>query len=78
MLDILKKAWSLLRVRTGNEPVWASDEVAFESHFNIPYEEFCVRVSCLDQGNAELYHRTMEVNPEAAVIWAYFVAEQMR
>ena len=50
-------------------PDWLSDEVAFHRHFGVPYETFAETVSCLTESQLRLLHQTLEVNPEAAVLW---------
>jgi hypothetical protein len=71
-LDSLKKAWRFFGGGGVNEP-WATDEAAFEEHFGTSYEDFEERVASLDQAHTQLYEKTLEVNPEAAVVWVYFL-----
>lgn len=67
LLDALRRAWGLLQ----SKPVepWAADEGAFYEHFGYLYPDFAELVSALDQANNQLYEKTLEVNPEAAVAW---------
>lgn len=71
LLDAIRGAWRLL-TGDGNvehtEP-WASDERSFEDHFGVPYIEFADAVSGLSRGDFELYEKTLQVNPEASVLW---------
>ena len=73
ILDALKAAWSLIKGGGVDEP-WAGDEQAFEEHFGRTYEEFEQLLSELDQGNSQLYEKTLEINPEAAVVWVFFIS----
>lgn len=71
-LDGLRRAWSFF----GGGPVdeaWATDEIAFEEHFGQSYDEFEARVASLDQAHTALYEKTLEVNPEAAITWVFFI-----
>lgn len=72
ILDALKAAWSIFGGRTVAE-AWATSEAAFEEHFEAPYEEFEARVSQLDQAHSALYEQTLEINPEAAICWVFFI-----
>ena len=71
-LDSLRKAWRFFGGDHVDE-AWATDEVAFEEHFGASYEAFEEKVASLDQAHATLYERTLEVNPEAAITWVFFV-----
>lgn len=71
-LSGLRNAWKFFGGGTVDE-AWATDEVAFEEHFGASYESFEERVAALDQGNAQLYEQTLEVNPEAAITWVFFI-----
>jgi hypothetical protein len=70
-LDSLRAAWKFFGGSHVDEP-WATDEAAFEEHFGASYEDFEARVASLDQAHTQLYERTLEVNPEAAITWVFF------
>jgi hypothetical protein len=74
VLGALKAAWELLAGREVVEHVepWAEDELSFEDHFDVPYHEFSDHVSQLSRADFELYEKTLQVNPEAAVLWVLF------
>lgn len=71
-LEALRKAWHLFGGGRFNEP-WASDETAFEEHFGVSYAEFEERLASLDQANSQLYERTLQTNPEAAIVWVFYI-----
>lgn len=48
---------------------WATDEVAFELHFGSSYAYFTEVLRHLDDEQSVRFAETMEVNPEAAVLW---------
>lgn len=77
MLNMLKGAWNLFAGAGGrHEEPWATDEEAFGDHFGINYSDYADMVAGLDQAHVELYEKTMEINPEAAVAWVVFIAGQ--
>lgn len=51
------------------EQSWAADENAFWRHFGASYEEFCATLGHLDEEQSARFAATLEVNPEAAVLW---------
>jgi hypothetical protein len=74
LLEALRSAWDLV---AGNKTevleAWAEDELVFEEHFGVPYEEFDEKLHMLDRGQFELYEKTLKINPEAAVTWVFFL-----
>ena len=54
---------------------WARDERTFEEHFGAPYEAFVARVPLLSADQATRYAATLEVNPEAAVLWVLSMSD---
>lgn len=48
---------------------WAQDEELFAVHFGAEYEEFCYKLTILNADQQVRYQKTLEVNPEAAVLW---------
>jgi hypothetical protein len=51
------------------EEPWAQDEMLFEEHFDTPYEVFTEKLFHLSADQQKRYQKTLEVNPEAAVLW---------
>ncbi len=75
-MDLVKAATALKEIASlfegspdAGEP-WAESEEAFLTHFGAPYEYLCEVVAHLDREQASRFDATMEVNPEAAVLWA--------
>lgn len=72
MEGLLKLATSLAGLFAGSpdadEP-WAHDEELFEEHFDTPYEVFMDKLFHLSGDQQKRYKKTLEVNPEAAVLW---------
>ncbi len=54
---------------------WENNEVAFHAHFGVPFEEYAAVVQHLDEQQRELLRKTIEVNPEAAVLWILAMEE---
>jgi hypothetical protein len=54
---------------------WEQDEDAFLRHFGVPHEEYVLIVSHLTNDQIELLEATIEVNPEAAVLWILSMEE---
>ena len=73
LLDILKRGWEIFGHGDIPTELWATDEGEFENHFGRSYEEFVERLSGLDRSHTEMYEKTMQVNPEAAVAWVFFL-----
>lgn len=48
---------------------WEVDEVSFERHFGVPFEAYLEVVQHLSQEQHQLLSKTLDVNPEAAVLW---------
>jgi hypothetical protein len=55
------------------EEPWALDEMLFEEHFDTPYWAFCEKLVRLNSDQQKRYWATLEVNPEAAVLWVIMV-----
>jgi hypothetical protein len=45
----------------------------FEEHFDTPYWAFCEKLVRLNSDQQKRYWATLEVNPEAAVLWVIMV-----
>lgn len=78
LLGALKAAWEILAGKSEVEHVedWAEDEDAFEAHFDVPYHEYADEVSALSRADFELYEKTLHANPEAAVLWVIWNAQE--
>jgi hypothetical protein len=48
---------------------WLSDEASFFKHFGVEYPAYVEFLALLSPDQLDLYERTMQVNPEAAVLW---------
>jgi len=73
-MEILDALRGALRYLRGEEvEPWATSEEAFEDHFGASYHDFAERLANLDQAHSQLYEKTKNVNPEAAVAWIFFV-----
>jgi hypothetical protein len=55
------------------EEPWANDPELFEDHFGVPFKEFSAKVALLGADQKRRYLATLDVNPEAAVLWALVV-----
>jgi hypothetical protein len=54
---------------------WENDEVAFHAHFGVPFEAYAELVQHLNEQQQELLKATINVNPEAAVLWILAMEE---
>jgi len=61
-------------VRRPEHP-WERDESSFLSHFGVPFEEYALVVSHMSDEQRDLLARTIDVNPEAAVMWVLAMEE---
>jgi hypothetical protein len=68
-LGTLGKALDLFAGTPGSHEPWASSEEAFEQHFGESYEYFVAVAQHLSPAQEEMLAKTLEVNPEAAVLW---------
>lgn len=78
LLGILRTAGAVvdfLGGGPGSDVPWATDEKAFLRHFGAPYEAYAEIVKRLSPEQEELLHQTLEVNPEAAVLWILAMEE---
>ena len=71
--DIVGAANNILALfATNDEKIdkpWARDESAFEDHFGASYMELVEKLPLLSSDQHARYAATLEVNPEAAVLW---------
>lgn len=75
-MDVIRLAQGLLELFGGGidaEEPWATDPGLFEDHFGVPFEEFSEKVALLGADQKKRYLATIDVNPEAAVLWAIMV-----
>ena len=76
ILEIAGRAQELVKlVRAEPLPDWSTNEAAFERHFGVPHEAYAEVAARLDPLQAALLHRTLAVNPEAAVLWVLSMEE---
>lgn len=61
-------AQAVRSTRAVDEP-WLHDEELFFQHFGSTYDDFWDVVQHLNQDQQDRLWLTMEVNPEAAIIW---------
>lgn len=61
--------------RGADPPDWSRDEEAFLHHFGATAEEYQEIVDRLDPAQQRLLEATLEVNPEAAVLWVLAMEE---
>ena len=59
----------------GSKETWATDEEAFEQHFGESYEMFVMILQHLSPEQTERFSATLQVNPEAAVLWILSMEE---
>jgi hypothetical protein len=69
LLDLVGQAASFLQGTPWTDEEWAQSEEAFEDHFGRNYDDFSENLAALDREEVVLYGKTLEVNPEAAVLW---------
>lgn len=72
-MDLLEAVQHIAESPPG--PAWLSDETAFHRHFGASYEDFTGVAECLEPDQLELLRKTLEVNPEAAVLWVLHMEE---
>lgn len=79
LLGALKAAQHLRglvsEVRRPPQHPWERDESAFLSHFGVPFEEYALIVEHMNDEQRELLARTIDVNPEAAILWVLAMEE---
>jgi len=74
-LDAANRLRDLVReVRRDPQP-WEHDEVSFHRHFGVPFEEYALVVEHMTPKQLSLLQRTLDVNPEAAVLWVLAMEE---
>lgn len=70
VIGAAKKALEYSKSLQGeNAPPWLTDAVEFERHFGAPHEAFLEIVEHLSDDQRSLLEATLDVNPEAAVLW---------
>ena len=68
-IGTFRKALDLFAGTPGSGEPWAASEEAFEQHFGESYVYFGAVIQHLSPAQEEMLARTLEVNPEAAVLW---------
>jgi hypothetical protein len=74
-LDASRGLREFVRRVGGPRPDWANDPSAFERHFGVPIESYAEIVSHLSPEQEKLLLETLDVNPEAAVLWVLAMEE---
>ena len=74
-IGAFKRVLELFTGTPGSDEPWAAGEEAFERHFGESYEMFMVILQHLSPGQAERFSATLQVNPEAAVLWILSMEE---
>ena len=74
-LGAARQALDHVRPLPGQDAEWANDEDEFERHFGVPYEIFLAIVEHLSPDQKKLLDATVNVNPEAAVLWILAMEE---
>lgn len=75
IFGLIGKTIGLFKSGGPQEP-WMENEEAFQAHFGQSYEDFAIILANLDQAHNELYEKTVKVNPEAAVVWAFYISDK--
>ena len=74
-IDAARQVRDAVRQARGCTEPWANDPEAFYRHFGVPHEAYAEVVSHMTEGQLDLLHRTIDVNPEAAVLWVLAMEE---
>lgn len=78
LVDVAQGLQGILTLFAGHseaqEP-WAQDEVLFADHFGASIEEFAEKLALLNVDQQRRYEKTLEVNPEAAVLWVIMMQD---
>jgi hypothetical protein len=78
LVDLAQGLEGLLALFKDDECIgepWARSEEQFEKHFGQSYEEFAVKLTGLTSDQHARYAATLDVNPEAAVLWVVMMSE---
>ena len=75
LIGSARKALSFFGGSPRSSEPWANNAEAFQIHFGVPYEAFLEIVGHLSPKQENLLHATMELNPEAAVLWILAMEE---
>ena len=75
LIGTAQRALSLFSGGPGSNETWATSEAEFELHFGFPYAAFVEIVQHLNREQEVLLRATLEVNPEAAVLWILAMEE---
>lgn len=68
-LSTVHKAIETFTSGSGSGESWATNEEAFEQHFGASYAYFTEILGHLSPEQNLRFERTMQVNPEAAILW---------
>jgi hypothetical protein len=70
-----RNALSYIKPAPDHDASWANDVAEFERHFGVPYEGFIMIIEHLSVDQKKMLDATLEVNPEAAVLWILSMEE---
>jgi predicted RNA-binding protein (virulence factor B family) len=68
-LSTVHKALEALTSNQSSGESWASSEEAFEQHFGASYAYFKEILGHLSPEQNLRFERTLQINPEAAILW---------
>jgi hypothetical protein len=74
-LDAARGLREFVRRAGGPQPDWATEPAAFERHFGVPIQAYAEIVAHLNPEQEKLLLETLDVNPEAAVLWVLAMEE---
>jgi hypothetical protein len=69
VISASRKALELFRGVRDQPAPWTADAAEFERHFGVAYEDYAEVVELLSTEQKDLLRKTLDVNPEAAVLW---------
>jgi len=74
-LGAARNALSYIKQSPGYDASWTNDATEFERHFGVSHEEFLAIIEHLSLDQKALLDATIDVNPEAAVLWVLAMEE---
>ncbi len=78
LVDIAQGLQGILHLFAGSDEAqepWAQDEQLFAEHFGATIEEFAEKLALLNVDQQRRYEKTLEANPEAAVLWVIMMQD---
>lgn len=74
-IDAARQLRDAVRPSRGPAEPWTTDPEAFHRHFGVPHEAYAEVVAHMSENQLDLLHRTLDINPEAAVLWVLAMEE---